>query len=131
MKRCILDSSFLIDLLNEIADGVAGRAARWLLRNPSAQLWITPVTVAEILEGARDPEAVKAYLARYSWQGIHRIHAERVAIRQKRNAHRMGENDAWQSALAENLDAIIVGHDHAFQQLGESYEDHWRSSRAK
>jgi hypothetical protein len=43
----------------------------------------------------------------------------------------MGENDAWQSALAENLDAIIVGHDHAFQQLGESYEDHWRSSRAK
>jgi len=89
------------------------------------------VTVAEILEGARDPEAVKAYLARYSWQGIHRIHAERVAIRHKRNAHGMGENDAWQSALAENLDAIIVGHDHAFQQLGEGYEDHWRSSRAK
>ncbi len=131
MKRCILDSSFLIDLLNELADGLAGPAVRWLQRNPSAQLWITPVTVAEVLEGARDPEAVKAYLARYAWQGIHRIHAERVAIRRTRAAQRLGENDAWQSAIAENLDAIVVGHDHAFQRLGEGYEDHWRAGRTR
>jgi predicted nucleic acid-binding protein len=131
MKRCILDSSFLIDLLNEIVGGVAGPAIRWLQRNPAAQLWVTPVTVTEVLEGAHDPEAVKSYLARYSWQGIHRVHAERVAIRQKRASQRLGENDAWQTAIAEHLDAVVVGHDHAFHRLGEAYEDHWRAGRAK
>jgi len=63
MKKCLLDSSFLIDLLNEIADGIEGRAFAWLKRNERSQLWISPVSVAEVLEGATDTKAVKAYLA--------------------------------------------------------------------
>lgn len=59
MRKCLLDSSFVIDLLNEIADGKAGSASSWLKRNPAARLWITPVTLAEVLEGAEDPEAVR------------------------------------------------------------------------
>jgi hypothetical protein len=35
---------------------------------------------------------------------------------------RMGGNDAWHSAIAENLDAIVVGHDHA---------NHRRAARAR
>jgi predicted nucleic acid-binding protein len=125
VKRFLLDSSFLIDLLNEIADDSKGPALEWLERNEKAQLWISPVTLAEVLEGASDTKAVKSYLARYLWQGIHRVHAERVALRQKRSSRRMGENDAWQCALAEQMDAAIVGHDpSAFQRLGARYVDH-------
>ena len=128
MRRCLLDSSFLIDLLNEMAEGVEGPALHWLKSNAAAKLWISPVTMAEVLEGAVDVKAVKAYLARYSWQGIHRAHAETVALRQKRSARRMGENDAWQLAIAERMNATIVGHDPAaFGRLGARYSDHRRS----
>jgi predicted nucleic acid-binding protein len=131
MKRFLLDSSFLIDLLNEIADDAKGPAFQWLERNEHAQLWISPVTMAEVLEGASDTKVVKSYLSRYCWQGIHRVHAEKVALRQQRSARRMGENDAWQCALAEHMDATIVGHDPtAFQRLGDRYDDHRRPGRA-
>ena len=125
MKSCLLDSSFLIDLLNEIAAGDVGSAHRWLRRNAATELWISPVTIAEVLEGAGDPEAVKDYLRRYSWQGIHRVHADKVALIQRRSARRMGENDAWQAALTDHMGAILVGHDQrAFRRLGDRYEDH-------
>ena len=129
MRKCLLDSSFLIDLLNEMAAAQAGPALNWLGRNALAHLWITPVTMAEVLEGAEDPEAVRAYLARFSWQGIHRVHADKVALRQRRAAHRLGENDAWQVAIAEQMGAVVVGHDHAaFQRLGSGYDDHLRAA---
>jgi predicted nucleic acid-binding protein len=123
VKECLLDSSFLIDLLNEIADGQEGPALAWLRRNPRARLWISPVTAAEVLEGAEDVEAVKAWLARYGWQGIHRMHAEAAAARQRRTSRRLGENDAWQCAIAERMNATLVAHDAAFRALGSHYED--------
>jgi predicted nucleic acid-binding protein len=127
MKHCLLDSSFVIDLVNEIAAGKAGAALGWLRRNGSAVLWISPVTLAEVLEGADDPDAVRDYLRRYSWQGIHRVHADIVAASQRRAARRMGENDAWQAAIAEQMGAILIGHDpKAFKRLGAAYEDHWQ-----
>jgi predicted nucleic acid-binding protein len=132
VRNCLLDSSFLIDLLNEMADAREGPATSWLKRNEKSRLWISPVTMAEVLEGAAHPQTVGAYLARYSWQGIHRVHAEKVALRQGRSSNRMGENDAWQAAVAECMDAVIVGHDpSAFRRLGTGYEDHRRSARAR
>ncbi len=128
MKKCLLDSSFVTDLLNEMANDQEGAAFAWLRRNAKAQLWISPVTLAEVLEGAEDVSAVKAYLGRYAWQGLHRMHAETVATRQRRSARRMGENDAWQCAVAERAGAVVVGHDAAFQALGLRYDDHRRTS---
>jgi predicted nucleic acid-binding protein len=131
LNNCLLDSSFLIDLLGEIAEASEGPAFAWLRRNGKARLWISPVTMAEVLEGAADPRAVRAYLARYSWQGIHRMHADKVALRQRRISNRMGENDAWQVAVAECMNGVIIGHDPAaFQRLGARYDDHRRSRRA-
>jgi predicted nucleic acid-binding protein len=125
MRKYLLDSSFVVDLLNEMADNNdEGLALRWLRRNRRAHLWVSPVTLAEVLEGAEDPQAVKAYLGRYSWQGIHRIQAERVALRQKRAAKRMGENDAWQAAVAECMRGRVLGHDAVFANLGAVYEDY-------
>lgn len=125
MKKYLLDSSFVIDLLNEMADNDdEGPALRWLKQNRRAHLWVSPVTLAEVLEGAEDHEAVKVYLGRYAWQGIHRIQAERVALRQRRAAKRMGENDAWQAAVADCMKGRVLGHDQAFVTLGAVYEDY-------
>ena len=123
MKSYLLDSSFVIALLNEMADDSEGPALVWLKVNPQAHLWISPVTLAEVLEGAEEPAAVRTYLSRYGWQGIHRMQAERVSIRQRRAAHRMGENDAWQAAIADCMQAVVLGHDRAFKSLGKQYED--------
>jgi predicted nucleic acid-binding protein len=128
MKRCLLDSSFLIDYLNEIAGRQAGPAHAWFRRNPGADLWVSPVTYAEVLEGADDVEAVREALRAFRWQNIGRQHGERVALRQSRADQRMGENDAWQAAVAENMEAVLVGHDpKAFTRLGERYDDHRKS----
>jgi predicted nucleic acid-binding protein len=130
MKCCLLDSSFLIDLLNETADRQAGPATRWLQRNPAAQVWISPVTWAEVMEGALNKDAVRARLARYRWQIIGHAQADRVALRQSHAAQRLGENDAWQVAVAECMDADLVGHDRAFVVLGSRYDDHRQSVRS-
>lgn len=126
MKRlCLLDSSFVIDLLNEMASDRPGPAMAWLRKNQRAQFWISPVTYAEVLEGADDPEAVREHLQRYRWQGIHRAHAEHAASLQRRAPQRMGENDAWQASVALHMDGCVVGHDpRAFARLGDAYEDH-------
>jgi predicted nucleic acid-binding protein len=126
MKRhCLLDSSFLIDLLDETGRGEHGPAIRWLRKNQDAELWVSVVTYAEVLEGAADSELVRALVGRLRWQGLHRIHAELAANLQRRAKQRMGENDAWQAAVALNMQGCIVGHDpKAFARLGNSYVDH-------
>jgi predicted nucleic acid-binding protein len=129
MQQFILDSSFVIDWLNELGAGRRGPALAWLQKREDAKLWLTPVTLAEVLEGANDARAVEEYLARFSWQGLHRAHAARVARLQRRSSQRMGENDAWQVATADLLGAAIVGHDRkAFARLGALYEDHRKAA---
>lgn len=124
-RHCLLDSSFVIDLLNEVADGRPGPAIAWLRRNKHRQCWISPVTLSEVLEGAENSAAVQAHLAKYRWQGIHHRHAEVAAAFQRRARQRMGENDSWQAAITLVMDGVIVGHDpRAFSRLGARYLDH-------
>ena len=125
MKRCLLDSSYVIDLLNEVAANQHGPARAWAARNARADLWVSAVTYAEVLEGAENVEAVREAFRAFRWQIIGRQHGERAALLQRRADQRMGENDAWQAAVAEGMDAVIVGHDpKAFARLGPRYEDH-------
>jgi len=125
MKRCLLDTSFVIDLLTEISEGGVGPAMRWSGGNRTASLWVSPITYAEVLEGAEDPVIVDRAFRAFRWQMIGRQHANYVALIQRRSAHRLGENDAWQVAIADLMGASIVGHDpKAFGRLGTRYEDH-------
>ena len=119
----------VIDLLNEVADGVPGPALEWLREHPQAQLWISAVTYAEVMEGAEDVDAVRSHLRRYHWQGLHHAQADLAALLQRRTSKRMGENDAWQAAVALNMKGCVVGHDpKAFERLGDAYVDHRRSA---
>ena len=88
------------------------------------------MTYAETLEGADDVEAVRAHLRRYRWQGLHHAQADLNAMLQRRVSKRLGENDAWQVAVALHMKASLVAHDpRAFSRLGTLYEDH-RARRA-
>ena len=125
MKHYLLDSSFVIDLLTEVSEGEAGPALRWSDSNRNAGLWVSPVTYAEVLEGADDPVLVDKAFRAFRWQMIGRQHAFNAAHMQRRSPNRLGENDAWQVAIADLMGAKIVGHDpKAFDRLGDRYEDH-------
>lgn len=120
-----LDSSFLIDLLNEISAAAPGPACAWLARNRRARLWVSAVSVAEVLEGAEDLDAVMNLLSRFRWRGLHHAHAARAAWLQRKAAQRMGENDVSQAAVAFEMRGKLVGHDpKVFARLGPVYNDH-------
>jgi predicted nucleic acid-binding protein len=128
MKHYLLDSSFVIDLLTEMSDGEVGPAMRWSDANLTASFWVSPVTYAEVLEGAEDPVVVDRVFRAFRWQTIGRQHAGHVARIQRRSSNRLGENDAWQIAVADLMGASIVGHDpKAFDRLGDRYDDYRRS----
>ncbi|MEN9635580.1 MAG: hypothetical protein RL077_3984 [Verrucomicrobiota bacterium] len=125
MKRCLLDSSFVIDLCNEVAANRRGPAHAWIARNASADVWVSPVTYAEVLKGPEDAAAVREAFRAFRWQTIGRQHGDRAALNQRRAEQRMEENDAWQTAIADCMEAVIVGHDpKAFARLGQRYDDH-------
>ena len=121
----LLDTSFLIDLEAEVAADVDGPATLTLSRLRGVRLYVSPVTVAELLEGAEDREETARALAEYASQTIGWATAQRCAMLQSRAARRMGENDAWQAALASSSGCRLVGHDAAFEgRTGVDYLDH-------
>jgi predicted nucleic acid-binding protein len=118
----LLDTSFLIALERETANGDKGPARRFLPSLRGRQLVISIVTVEELLEGAADESTAMSALQRFSIQGLHLAQAPRCALLQRRSGHRMGENDAWLVATAESINADIVGADRAaFERLGARY----------
>jgi len=128
VKTFLLDTSFLIDYENEVVAGVPGPATRTLgkIAGPS-RLYISPVTVAELLEGAEDAVETERALAEYHATNIGWQAAKRCALNQSRAAHRMGENDAWQAALAVSGGHALVGHDKAFEKRPWlDYQDHMK-----
>jgi hypothetical protein len=53
-------------------------------KNRQCDLWVSPITYAEVLEGAADAEATRELLGTFQCQAIGRQHAERSALRQSR-----------------------------------------------
>ncbi|HEY0946542.1 MAG TPA: type II toxin-antitoxin system VapC family toxin, partial [Opitutaceae bacterium] len=91
----LLDTSFLIDFVDEVEAGKPGPAMRALESLPAGRLFLSAVTVAEMLEGAEDAAAMLPQLAQYHFQPLGWATAQRCALNQLREARRMGENDAW------------------------------------
>jgi predicted nucleic acid-binding protein len=121
----LLDTSFLIDLGREMDASEEGPAHRTLARLPAGRIFVSPVTVAELLEGAEDEVESDALLNKYHHLTIGTAAAHRCALNQSRATQRMGENDAWQAALAVTGGLTLVGHDRAFDRRPWlSYLDH-------
>ena len=124
----LLDTSFLVDLADEIDAGIEGPAHRALDTLPGRGVYISPATLAEFLEGAADWLGALKFLGRYQWQTIGQAAAQRCALNQSRDAaRRMGENDAWQAAIAVVSGHKLLGHDDAFKDRAWlDYIDHRR-----
>ncbi len=121
-RPVLLDTSFLIDLERDTAEGESGPARRFLPSLRGRPLAVSIVTVEELLEGAADQAAALASLQRFSIQGLHPAQARRCALLQRRATRQMGENDAWLIATAESINADILGADRmAFERLGTRY----------
>jgi predicted nucleic acid-binding protein len=121
-RPVLLDTSFLVALERETAAGEHGPARTFLPSLRGRRLVISIVSVEEILEGAADEVAAAASLQRFAIQGLHLAQARRCTLLQRRDSHRMGENDAWLVATADVLDADVIGADRAaFERLGARY----------
>jgi predicted nucleic acid-binding protein len=121
-RPVLLDTSFLVELERETANGENGPARKFLPLLRGRRLVISIVGVEEILEGAADEAAAFASLQRFAIQGLHRNQARRCALLQRRASRRMGENDAWLLATADSLNAEVVGANRAaFERLGARY----------
>lgn len=121
-RPVLLDSSYLVDLERETATDTVGPARTFLPRLRGRSLVVSIVSVAELLEGARDGDTTLAALQRFTIQGIHLAQAQRCALLQRRSSRRLGENDAWLVATADSLGADILGADRpAFERLGRRY----------
>jgi len=110
-----LDTSFLIDLADEVAEKREGPAMRTLRKLARVRIYVSPVTVAELLEGAEDPAKAATDLASYRFQALGWAAAQRCALNQSRSERPMGENDSWQAALSSRSGHKLVGHDRAFE----------------
>jgi predicted nucleic acid-binding protein len=121
-RPALLDSSYLIDLERETANGEIGPARRFLPSLRGRPLVVSVVCVEELLEGAISEADALGALQRFTIQGLHLAQARRCALLQRRISRRLGENDAWLVATAESIDADVVAADRsAFERLGARY----------
>ena len=121
-RPVLLDTSFLLALERETANGERGPARKFLPSLRGRRLVVSIISVEEVLEGAADETAAFASLQRFAIQGLHLAQARRCALLQRRAARRMGENDAWLVATADSIHADLVGADRAaFERLGARY----------
>lgn len=78
-------------------------------------MFVSIASLAELLEGAEDPEILERELGRFAQLvGLHHQHARRAGRMQRRArsaGRRMGENDAWIAATAALAGLILVGDD--------------------
>ena len=117
----LLDSSFVIAYLREVAGRERGDARQFLDTLPRrSRTFVSVISYAEVLEAAEDIPALAADLrALFRLQGLGQDIAERVALLQRRASRRMGENDAWIAATAiKGRLTLIADDDEAFSNRG-------------
>ncbi len=113
----LLDSSYLIDLEEELAERKFGPAIAFANAHRRSAPRISVVTVAELAAGSPDETATRRFLARYRVITL-KPQIAYLAGRLERalSAHgqRLGENDNWIAATALYYGEPLVTNDHDF-----------------
>lgn len=113
----LLDSSYLIDLEEEIGERKFGPAMAFLNAHRRSAPRISVVTMGELAAGTNDELNVRRFLARYrqiplkpeiAWL------AGRLERILSRKGQRLGENDNWIAATALYYGEPIVTNDNDF-----------------
>jgi len=119
MKIQYLDTSIVIPFLHGILGTKEQRASKKntkavaYVRKARAKLRISVATYAEALRGSEMDEDIADFIVEEfdSPLQLTERHARRWARLQYRSERVMGDNDAWNAALAVAENGVVVGHD--------------------
>jgi len=113
----LLDTSFLIELEEELAERRVGPARRFMAENRKERFGVSIVSVAEFAEGFEDSSKVDVFLRKFRKEPLHTGIAYLNAALQSSLPQRLGENDAWIAATALYNRRKVVGRDKAFRRV--------------
>jgi predicted nucleic acid-binding protein len=113
----LLDTSFLIELEDELSSQRRGAAVAVLASRRSRPVAISIVTLGEFAEGFSDPIALNEFTGHFRVIQLSRAIAWRTAVLQSSLARRLGENDAWIAATALAYGATLVARERAFTRV--------------
>jgi predicted nucleic acid-binding protein len=113
----LLDTSFLIEFEDELANRKTGAARAVLARHRRQAVAISIITLGEFAEGFEDPKALVEFLAPFRVVQLSRGIAWRMAALQGSLSRRLGENDAWIAATALSNEATLVARERAFERV--------------
>jgi predicted nucleic acid-binding protein len=113
----LLDTSFLIELEEEVAQRRVGPARKFIAENRKERFAISIVSVAEFAEGFEDVSKVEAFLRKFRKEPLHIGIAYLNAALQSSLPQRLGENDAWVAATASYNRRRLIGRDKAFRRV--------------
>jgi predicted nucleic acid-binding protein len=113
----LLDTSFLIEFEDELAQRKIGPAHRVLAAHHRRSAAISIIALGEFAEGFTDPRALVEFLAPFRVVTLSRAIAWRTAALQSSLSRRLGENDAWIAATALSYEATLIGRERAFERV--------------
>ena len=113
----LLDTSFLIEMEDELAGQRRGAALAVLAARRSSPVAISIVSFGEFAEGFVEPLALDEFINRFRVLQLSRAIAWRAAALQNSLARRLGENDAWIAATALVYGATLVARERAFSRV--------------
>ncbi|MGO9802335.1 MAG: type II toxin-antitoxin system VapC family toxin [Steroidobacteraceae bacterium] len=113
----LLDTSFLIEFEDELANRKSGPARAVLASYRRQAVAISIITLGEFAEGFEDPRALVEFLAPFRVVQLSRAIAWRMAALQASLNRRLGENDAWIAATALSYEATLVAREKAFERV--------------
>ena len=113
----LLDTSFLVELEDELVQGRPGPATAVLGAHRRSAAAISIITLGEFAEGFTDAQAFGEFVGRFRVVQLSRAIAWRAAMMQASLPQRLGENDAWIAATALAYGATLVGRENAFKRI--------------
>jgi predicted nucleic acid-binding protein len=113
----LLDTSFLVEFEDELADERSGPASALLAARRNVPAAISIITLGEFAEGFVDPIALNEFLTPFRVVLLSRMIAWRTALLQTSLSRRLGENDAWIAGTALAYQATLVGRERAFERV--------------
>jgi predicted nucleic acid-binding protein len=113
----LLDTSFLVEFEDELANERPGPASALLAARRKMPVAISIITLGEFAEGFLDPVALNEFLMPFRVVQLSRMIAWRTALLQTSLPRRLGENDAWIAGTALAYEATLVGRERAFTRV--------------
>jgi predicted nucleic acid-binding protein len=116
----ILDTTFLVDLEEELREARGGRAQRFLAGRRAIQPLVTVISMGEIAAGLEDNQAARYFLSRWRVLNLRpeiALTAASVDRLLMQTGDRLGENDNWIAGFARYYGQPLVSNDRAFDRV--------------